>query len=108
MGEVLLERDGSVIPDQARRPSRWEEHFKDFLNLTEHPNTTFLPRDTPAVENYPCKIDPPSQEEACTAVRQLRNNRAPEEDDIQAEVILHGSMDVLGYQRSVLARDCPK
>ncbi len=47
-GEVLLERDGSVIPDQARRPSRWEEHFKDFLNLTEHPNTTFLPRDTPA------------------------------------------------------------
>ncbi len=35
VGEVLLERDGSVIPDQARKLCRWEEHF----SVTQHPRT---------------------------------------------------------------------
>ncbi len=28
VGEMLHERDESVIPDQARKLCRWEEHFK--------------------------------------------------------------------------------
>ncbi len=37
MGEVLLEQDGSVIPEQARRLCRWEEHFKELLNHAAPP-----------------------------------------------------------------------
>ncbi len=37
--EALLERDGSVVPGQAKRLCRWGEHFKELLNhatLPEH------------------------------------------------------------------------
>ncbi len=85
-GEVLLERDGSVIPDQARKLCRWEEHFKELLNHAAPPNTAFSPLPTSASETYPCDVDPPTLEEVCTAIRQLCNNRAPGEDGIPAEV----------------------
>ncbi len=32
VGEMLLERDGSVIPDQAGKVCRWAEHFKELPN----------------------------------------------------------------------------
>ncbi len=38
MGEVLLERDGSVIPDQAKKLCRREEYFKELLNHAAPPN----------------------------------------------------------------------
>ncbi len=86
MGEMLLERDGSVIPDQARMLCRWEEHFKELLNHAAPPNTAFSPLPPCAAEAYPCDVDPPTLDEVCTAIRQLRNNRAPGEDGIPAEV----------------------
>ncbi len=73
VGEVLLERDGSVIPEQARKLCRWEEHFKELLNHAAPPKTASSPLPTPAAENYPGAADPPTLEEVCTAIRQLRN-----------------------------------
>ncbi len=86
VGEVLHERDGSVIPDQARKLCQWEEHFKELLNHAAPPNTAFSPLPTSAAETYLCDVDPPTLEEVCTAIRQLRNNKAPGEDGIPAEV----------------------
>ncbi len=50
-GEVLLNRGGSVIPDQARKLCRWEEHFKEIRNHAAPPNTAFSPPDSSAAEN---------------------------------------------------------
>ncbi len=50
-----------------------------------HPNIAFLSTDTPAVELYSCEDNPPSLDEVCMAIRQLRNSRASGEDDIPAE-----------------------
>ncbi len=86
VGELLLERDGSVIPYQARKLCRWEAHFKELFNHAVPPNTAFSPPDTSAAENYHCEVDPPILEEVCTAIRQLLSNRAPGEDGIPAEV----------------------
>ncbi len=86
LGEVLFERDGSVIPDQARKPCRWEEHFKELLNHAAPPNTVFSSPDTSAAESYLCEVDRPTLEEACTAIRQLHNNGAPGEGSIPGEV----------------------
>ncbi len=37
--EVLLEQEGSVIPDQARRLYHSQEQFRELLNHAAHPNT---------------------------------------------------------------------
>ncbi len=42
--------------------------------------------DLHVVETYPYDVDRPTLEEVCTAIRQLRNNRAPGEVGIPAEV----------------------
>ncbi len=47
VGEVLLERDGSVIPDQARMLCRWEEHFKELLNHAAPPEHRIFPTGYP-------------------------------------------------------------
>ncbi len=67
VGDVLLERDGNVISDQGRKLCRWEEHFKEFLNHAAPPNTAFSPLPTYTAETYPCDVDPPTLDEACTA-----------------------------------------
>ncbi len=92
VGEVLLERDGSVIPDRARKLCRWEEHFKELLNHAAPQSTAFSPPNTPAAENYPCEVDPPTLDEVCTAIRQLRNTGAPGEDGKQDVPRVPGTM----------------
>ncbi len=74
-----------IIPDQARKLCRWEEH-KGLLNHAAPSNTEFSPPDTPAAENYPYEVDSPTRDEVCTAIRQLRNSGAPGEDGIPVEV----------------------
>ncbi len=46
VGEVLFERDGSVIPEQARRQCRWEKHFKELLNHAASLTSPFHHRKT--------------------------------------------------------------
>ncbi len=58
--EVLFERDGSVIPDKARRLCRWEEHFREFLNDAAPRNAPRSPADTPAAEQYSREVNPPA------------------------------------------------
>ncbi len=86
VGEVLLERKGSVISDQARKLCRWQKHFKELLNNAAPPNTEFSGPDTPTAETYPWEVDPATLDEVSTATRLLRNNKAPGEDGIPAEV----------------------
>ncbi len=57
------------------------------FSITRDPRTLhFSPLDTPAAENYPYEVGPPTLDEVCTTIRQLRNNRAPGEDGIPVEV----------------------
>ncbi len=109
MAEVLLERDGSVIPDRARIPCRWEEHFKGFLDHAAPLNTAFLAADAPAPEHYTCRVDPPNLEGVCMTIRQLRNNKAPGEDSTAADVPWPpGPVASSGDHQSTVARGCSK
>ncbi len=83
---MLLQRDGSVISDQARQLCRSEEHFKELLNHTGTTSAAFSPPDTPGAETYPCEVDPPILEELFNTIRQQRSNNAPGENGIPAKV----------------------
>ncbi len=56
------------------------------LNHAATPNTALSTIPTSAEVVYPCDVTPVTCEEMCTAIRQLRYNRAPGEDGIPAEV----------------------
>nr|VZH97719.1 unnamed protein product [Spirometra erinaceieuropaei] len=77
-----------VSADKSAKVERWREHFEHHLNFDTQPASPlfssaaeFLPSPTYAV---PC--DPPSVEEVADAIRKLRNNKAPGEDGIPAEI----------------------
>ncbi len=52
-GELLLERDGSVIPNQTRKLCRLEEHFKELLNHASLLNTALS---APGEDGIPAEV----------------------------------------------------
>nr|VZI45314.1 unnamed protein product [Spirometra erinaceieuropaei] len=77
--------NGGFIVDNSAKVERWREHHLNFDTQPTSPfllsSAEFLPSPTYAV---PC--DPPSEGEVADATRKLRNNKAPGEDGIPAEI----------------------
>ncbi|BHF82698.1 hypothetical protein SprV_0802583700 [Sparganum proliferum] len=80
--------NGGFIADNSAKVERWREHFEHHLNFNTQPTSPllsssvdFLPSPTYAV---PC--DPPSEGEVADDIRTLRNNKAPGEDGVPAEI----------------------
>ncbi|BHF81367.1 hypothetical protein SprV_0702449700 [Sparganum proliferum] len=80
--------NGGFTADNSAKVERLREHFEHQLNFDSQPTTPllsssaeFLPSPTYAV---PC--DPPSEGEVVDAIRKLRNNKAPGEDGLPAEI----------------------
>ncbi len=80
--DLLNRFEGLQLDEDARKLCRWEKHFKEVLNHAAPPNTASSPLPTSAADTYPFDVDPATLEEVCTAIRQLRNNRVPEEGGI--------------------------
>nr|VZI38299.1 unnamed protein product [Spirometra erinaceieuropaei] len=88
LSDSVRDVNGGFIADNSVKVERWCEHFEHHLNFDTQPTSPlfsssadFLPFPTYAV---PC--DPPSEEEVADAIRKLRNNKAPGEDGIPAEI----------------------
>nr|VZI09395.1 unnamed protein product [Spirometra erinaceieuropaei] len=88
LNDSVRDVNGGFIADNSAKVERWREHFEHHLNFDTQPasplfssSAEFLPSPTYAV---PC--DPPSEEEVADAIRKLRNNKAPGEDGIPAEI----------------------
>ncbi len=64
--ELLLVQGESGIPDQERRIYC---DFKELLNYGVSQNNAVSPMGTPAAEQCPLDVDPPSLDEVCTAIR---------------------------------------
>nr|VZI44149.1 unnamed protein product [Spirometra erinaceieuropaei] len=88
LSDSVRDMNGGFIADNSAKVERWREDFEHHLNYDTQPTSPllsssaeFLPPPTYAV---PC--DPPSEEEVADAIRKLRNNKAPGEDGIPAEI----------------------
>ena len=82
LSETLCSRNGAVIASLSERLNRWKEYFDEQLN---HPTPTTEVTVEPADE-YDCNTAPPTVAEVRDILRRLRNNKAPGEDGIPAEV----------------------
>nr|VZI51459.1 unnamed protein product [Spirometra erinaceieuropaei] len=109
LSDSVRDVNGGFIADNSIKVERWREHFEHHLNFDTQPTSPlfsssaeFLPSPTYAV---PC--DPPSKEEVADAIRKLRNNKAPGEDGIPAE-IFNSCVDTLAprLHESAVRQDC--
>ncbi|CAE1309458.1 unnamed protein product [Acanthosepion pharaonis] len=82
-GDTLLAGDGSILTEVAEKVNRWRKHFDVLLN--HQPPAVQLDLQL-ADGTYNCSVDPPTIQEILSALRQLRNNKAPGEDVIPVKV----------------------
>ena len=83
ISEAIYDEHGTLITAVEARNDRWKQHFESLLN---HPPITLpLPRLPPQPE-YECDVEAPSQSEIDSVINSLRNNKAPGQDGIPAEV----------------------
>nr|VZI36934.1 unnamed protein product [Spirometra erinaceieuropaei] len=73
LSDSVRDVNGSFIADNSAKVERWREHFEHHLNFDTQPTSLFAMRS-------------PSEEEVANAIRKLRNNKAPGEDGIPAEI----------------------
>ncbi|BHF62688.1 hypothetical protein SprV_0200567300 [Sparganum proliferum] len=83
-------RDGNdgFIVDNSAKVEHWREHFKHHVHFDTQPTSPLL---SSAVEflpspTYTASCGPPSKEDVADYIRRLRNNKAPAEDGIPAEM----------------------
>nr|VZI24942.1 unnamed protein product [Spirometra erinaceieuropaei] len=88
LSDSVRDVNGGFIADNSAKIERWREHFEHHFNFDTQPTSPlfsfsaeFLPSPTYAV---PC--DRPSKGEVVDVMRKLRNNEAPGEDGIPAEI----------------------
>ena len=76
--------DGSTITEEKAKLQRWGEHFNEILNRTDPSILANIPE---AVEDLDINMGPITLQEVTEAIRKLKNNKAPGEDGICAEML---------------------
>lgn len=79
-------REGNLIIEEAEQLERWREHFEEILN--QHSDTQTIDVEDSSLEtvNQNISVDPPTKQEIVKAVRELKNGKAPGNDNLPPEV----------------------
>jgi hypothetical protein len=88
VSETIREKDGSLIFNQARRLTRWAEHFKDQFSWPEP--IVSSPMDVPQQPVYDISVSAPTEQEVALEIRLLQRNRAPGPDNLSPALFKEG------------------
>lgn len=81
---ICKRKNGEFLGDREEIKERWREFFREILNPTmDRPPTPMDPR----FEEQGTAISPPAFDEIRSAVKKLKNNKAPGLDNIPAELL---------------------
>ena len=72
------------MTSERDRDVRWTEHFSEVLN---RPEPELPPDIPPAQEDLNVRVGPPTPQEILNAIKALKNNKAPGQDAIPAELL---------------------
>ena len=81
-------KDGKVLNTEEEIAQRWIEHFKAVLNQPEPTSTPNITKQSEEIKEI--QTGPVTIEEISTAVKSLRNNKAPGADGIYPELLKCG------------------
>nr|VZI20430.1 unnamed protein product [Spirometra erinaceieuropaei] len=88
LSDSVHDMNGGFIADNSAKVERWREHFEQHLNFDTQTTTPLLSSSAEFLRSptYAVSCDTPSKGEVVNAIRKLRNNKAPREDGITAEI----------------------
>ena len=89
----VKKRDGSAPSSDNELLAEWREYSADLLNNDSGQLTPLLP--TPADQDLPICVEPPTLEEIQEAIRRMKNNKTPGLDSAVAAEALQGGGDVI-------------
>ena len=79
----ICSKQGVLLTTEKEQEERWAEHFQEVLNK-EVPEEPAAAQD--AEEDLDISIEPPTKEEIVDAIKDLKNGKAPGQDELNAEL----------------------
>lgn len=79
----IRDKQGTMITSQKEQEKRWKEHFEEKLNRPDSNSRTEI---SEADTNFEINTDEPSKLETIATIKSLKNNKAPRNDNLPAEI----------------------
>jgi exonuclease III len=101
--QMCRNHTGELVCDTAGVLNCFRDHFDNLLNSEVHENVES--RDEVSLESSDgVDVEPPSREEVASAIKRLKNHKAPGNDSLSAELFKAGSEHLVDALHSVIER----
>ena len=81
---LVKDKQGTMLTSEEEQAKRWAEHFSEILNKPAPENA---PDIALATEDLDISTDAPTKQEIIKTIKALKNNKAPGQDRLQAELL---------------------